>query len=381
MSASSSVRGSRVTVVFVLADMSGGGAERTFLNIINHLDRDRFRPIVAMLRREGPLLESLEADTQVVELGCVSARSAVPRLARLIRKRHPDILVSTIRYVNVATVVGAMLAGRSAPVVVRETNNLTAAGIDAHDLKERLVGWSYRRARKVVALSNGVRDDVTVRYGLSPDHVVTIYNPLDLATIRRLAAKPVDSSDYVASVSDSEVFNIVAAGRLTRQKGFDLLIRAVASLKRLPLRLWILGDGPDRCALETLAEALEVADRVRLPGFQTNPYAWMKSAKLFVLSSRWEGFGHVVAEAMACGVPVLATRCPSGPAEIVNHGVDGRLCSPDSAPALAEDIEKMWGEEDKRRLQAVRARASVERFDVNVIVRQYEQVLIDSCAA
>jgi glycosyltransferase involved in cell wall biosynthesis len=129
---------------------------------------------------------------------------------------------------------------------------------------------------------------------------------------------------------------ILSAGRLTRQKDHETLVRGFALLReRTPARLIILGEGEERGNLERLTGQLSLRADVQLPGFTLNPFAYMARARLFVLSSRWEGFGNVLAEAMACGAPVVSTDCPSGPAEILQNGVFGRLSPVGDAPALA----------------------------------------------
>ena len=169
-------------------------------------------------------------------------------------------------------------------------------------------------------------------------------------------------------------------GALEYQKGHDLLIRALGQLGHIPLRLKIVGDGSEKSRLVRVAEDLGVSERVAFFPFQQNPYASMARADLFVLPSRWEGFGHVVAEAMACGVPVLAARCPAGPDEIITDGVDGSLCAPNSTSALAHHIEKLWGEPSTRERYAAAGRESVKRFDVRSIVPEYERLFLEVSA-
>ena len=173
-------------------------------------------------------------------------------------------------------------------------------------------------------------------------------------------------------VGERDVVELVAAGRLMRQKGFDLLLDAVASIRELPWRLTILGEGPDESKLIEQARALDLSDRVDFPGFIANPYPWLAAADLFVLSSRWEGFGHVIGEAMALGTPVLSTRCPSGPDEIIEDGTDGVLCEPDSAESIAASLRELILYPERRAGLGGRGRDSVTRFDAVRIVAEYE---------
>ncbi|MCZ6672272.1 MAG: glycosyltransferase [Verrucomicrobia bacterium] len=368
--------GTRI-VLFILPSLAGGGAERTFVNIANHLDRKRFRPVVSFFRKEGPFLDLLHEDVELRPLECSRARLSVLRLAQLIRALQPHVVFSTLRYVNAAAVLSGVLARTRAGVLVNETNHWTAAGVKTGSWREQLVRWSYYRARKVVAMSNGVREDVIRRYGIPPEQVVTIYNPIDLSEIAQLMQDPVDALGFGENAEREKHFQIIAAGALERQKGYDLLIKAVARLNHIPYQLSILGEGSQEKNLKKLAQDLRIEDRVRFMGFQKNPYAWMARSDLFVLSSRWEGFGNVIVEAMACGVPVLAARCPAGPDEIISNDADGCLCEPESVDALAYYIEELWRDPERRSRYARVAQESVRRFDVGIIVRDYERLFCE----
>ena len=365
-------------VLFVLPSMEWGGMQRTILNIVNYIDRERYRPVVALYRKEGSYLNLLVEDVTVEEVKSSRARFSVLRLAEFIRDLRPDVILSTLRYINVGTLLSATLARTGAAVVLRETNHQTAAGVGTGSWREKLVGWSYRRAHRVIALSCGVREDVIERYRIPPEQVVTIYNPIDLQRISELAEKPVNDAILADELHRGAYFQIIAAGALHRQKGYDLLIKAVAQLRHIPFRLRILGEGSEKSNLARLVNELGVRDRVFFMGFRENPYAFMVKADLFVLSSRWEGFGHVIAEAMVCGVPVLAARCRSGPDEIITDEVDGRLCEHNSVSALASHIEELWKDPGKRKRYAATARESVRRFDARIIVKEYERLFSEA---
>ena len=362
----------RRKVLFVLPELGGGGAERTFLNVLNHLDREAFEPILVLYRRMGCYIPSLREDVTILSLDLRGACRAVLPLSRLIRRLRPDAIIATLQYVCLSAFLAAKLSGTGVRVVLRETNNQTAAGRLQGGLHDRAVGWAYRNADSVVALSEGVWADLIDRYGVEPGRVRRIYNPLDLPQIEKLAQAPLTPIPGWTDRADR--LRIVAAGRLHRQKGFDLLISSMSRLPK-PANLLILGEGEERRTLQRLARESRVEATVHLPGFVENPYAYIAAADLFVLSSRWEGFGHVVAEAMACGTAVLATRCPSGPDEIITDGVDGLLCAPDSVESLAEAISVLQAREDLRQDLAAAAKRSVSRFDVSTIVPHFEAIL------
>lgn len=364
----------RLQVMFVIPSFTAAGAERTFVNVANHLDRRRFAPTIAVYRDEGALRSELDPDVPVIDLQCRRGRWAVIPLARAIRRHRPDVIVSTLLYPNAVAVLARILSGTHARVIVRESNHHTAAGRPTSGLAARVVAWAYRRADAVICLSKGVADDCIRRTGVGQRRVRVIYNPI---AVDRIRERLHDALPDPAGARDDSNFEIVAAGRLVEQKGFDLLVDACANLTHLNWKLTIIGEGPLRGELVDLASRLGVSDRVRLPGAQPNPYPWIARADLFVLSSRWEGFGHVIAEAMACGIPVLAASCPSGPDEIITNDVDGLLCEPNSSSALAEGIRRLAGLRGDRERYAAQAAHTVRRFDIATIIAEYQAALLE----
>jgi len=149
------------------------------------------------------------------------------------------------------------------------------------------------------------------------------------------------------------------------------LIRAFDILrKKIPARLIILGDGVERKMLEELILSLGLRDAVDLPGFMLNPFAFMKKASVFVLSSKWEGLPNVLIQALACDCPVVSTDCPSGPSEILNTGQYGQLVPVEDVEAMAKAIEATLSGEIRQPPQSW-----LEQYQLDVITRQYEVVL------
>ncbi|NER82856.1 MAG: glycosyltransferase family 4 protein, partial [Leptolyngbya sp. SIO1D8] len=168
---------------------------------------------------------------------------------------------------------------------------------------------------------------------------------------------------------------LVACGRLHPQKGYPYLLEAIAKVKQqLPIQLWILGEGSLRSTLERQIETLGLTDTVRLLGFQANPYQYMAAADVFVLSSLYEGFGNVIVEAMACGVPVVATDCPHGPAEILEHGKSGLLAPPGDADALAQQILTFLENPSLRETLVRQGLVRSQAFQASNIAANYAQI-------
>ena len=239
----------------------------------------------------------------------------------------------------------------------------------------RLQRSLYPTAEAVVAVSRGVAEDVAARSGLPAERVSVVYNPAVTPEIGALSAAPVPHP-WLAGDGPPVV---LAVGRLGAAKDFPMLIRAFALLHgRQPARLVILGKDKDprktdkRVAeYRALADGLGVADDVDFPGFTANPFAWMARASVLAVSSRHEGFCNVIAEALACGCPVVSTDCPSGPAEILDGGRFGRLVPVGDAAAMADALAATLAEPPAPDL--LRARAQV--FSLARAVDRYQGLL------
>jgi glycosyltransferase involved in cell wall biosynthesis len=170
---------------------------------------------------------------------------------------------------------------------------------------------------------------------------------------------------------------LLACGRLKALKGFDYLIDAlVAVRKTVPAHLWIVGEGEERSALELKIKRLGLEGCVRLVGFQENPFKYMAAADVFVLSSLYEGFGNVIVEAMACGVPVVATNCPYGPGEIIEDGKNGILAPPADAAALAAAILRVLKDEDIRKKLSIEGKNRASDFNAHTIAAAYGDLFL-----
>jgi glycosyltransferase involved in cell wall biosynthesis len=335
------------------------------VTLLQHLDRARFEPALAVVDTRGAVFrDQVPADVEFIDLGCRRVRNAMPKLIRLLWQRRPDVLLSTLGHLNLALALLRPLLPGGTRYVARETI-VVSRGLAEHRLPW-LWAWAYHRFYgrfdRVICQSRDMRDDLVSAFGIDAMRTVVIHNPVDLERIRATRA----ASTQLPALHGR--LRVAAAGRLVDQKGFDLLLDALATAKRRDLHLTLMGDGPLRGALAARVQALGLGDRVQFAGFQSNPYPTIGSADLFVLPSRYEGFPNVVLEALACGTPVVATPAPGGVREIL-EGIAGCVVADEvSAPALAAALDR-W---QPSRVPPT----AVARFAVERITAAYEAELL-----
>lgn len=296
--------------MFVINSLAGGGAERVMATLLANsqewIGRHDIR--LAVLDDDGRDF-ALPSWLDVVQLDCRhrTVRS-LAEVDRVVREWRPDVTVSFLTRGNLATVFA--MARRRRPCIISERTSTSAhLGSGARQLVTKtLIRLAYPRASRVIAVSTGVAAKLGSDFGVDASRLEVIPNPVDIARIEIDARQP-------SAVAVGGAY-ILAVGRLVAVKNYALLIRAFAKAGT-SANLVIAGDGPERAALEGLAAELGVADRVILPGWLANPYPLLAGASLFALSSNVEGFPNALVEALALGVPAVATNCTDGPAEIL----------------------------------------------------------------
>jgi len=344
-----------------------------------------YRVDLVVAREGGPYQAAVAPGVRVVPLASRLARlpgirarrgpwvlASTCALARYLRRERPEVLLSTSLPANLAALAARARAHVTTRVVVSVNSNLSAStgprqrcwGPAALALARR----AYRRADAVIANSRGVAEDLAHLLEPPRPPIYTIYNPVPVDEIALRASAPLSDPWLVPGAPPL----VLAVGKLKLQKDYPTLLRAFARVRaRRPAHLVILGEGEQRRQLERLVEALRLEDDVALPGFVENPYAWMARASVFVLASAWEGFSNVLAEALACGCPVVSTDCPSSPAEILDDGAFGALVPVGDADALAEALLATL----EKPPDAARLRARAAQFSLESAVDRYLAVL------
>ncbi|MEW6676314.1 MAG: glycosyltransferase [Pseudomonadota bacterium] len=358
----------------VLISFSGeGGVERMVFNLVAEFARQPGLAVdLVLLRDNSQHLGTLPDNVNVVRLGVRHSGLAAPAIARYLSRVRPDALLAAKDRAGRAALLARRLAGVSTRIVIRLGTTLSEAIKDkpawVRWLRYRPMRRSYPRAERIVAVSQGVADDVMAITGLPAERIRVIRNPVITGGLTVQAEAPVDHPWF----DPGGVPVVLGLGRLTRQKDFPTLVRAFARVRsQRNLRLVILGEGRDRADLLALANELGVGADLSLPGFQANPYAWLARSRLFVLSSRWEGSPNALTEALALGVPVVSTDCPSGPRELLEGGRHGPLVPVGDAEALAQAMQQV--------LDAPPApeslRAAVAEYRADLSARRYLETL------
>jgi glycosyltransferase involved in cell wall biosynthesis len=332
-------------VALHLPGLDAGGVEKTCLILAREFVQLGFDVDLVVLRVEGALACEVPSGVRVIHLNARRTRNGLLPLARYLRRERPDMLIANLGAQNVSAILARFLARVPTRIVAVQHNALTRQA-QGNGWLLRLLPLIYRLllpfADRIVCVSHGVADDIARATGISRTAITVIHNPVEAPDGNhppRNAEKFFCAGFPVA----------VAVGRLVHQKGFDTLIRAVALANRTtPLGLAIVGDGLLRQELVALAQREGIADRVYFAGFQLQPAAFIRHARMLVLSSRHEGFGTVLVEALACGVPVVSTDCDYGPSEILRGGALGRLVAVDDAAALAEAMIATLGDHQDR---------------------------------
>ncbi len=356
----------RQEVLFVSPSLAGGGAERVCTTLLRHLDRERFAPVLALADKSGPLLAELPEDVPVLDLQAGRVRKAWGPLIKVVRQRRPQTVFTMQGHLNCVVRLAMPFFPRGTRVVAREAIILSrsiAAG-EAHPMFSRLYRLLYPGFDAVVCQSAEMEADLVERHGLPASRAVRIPNPVDTARLQALAARGGQELPLRRPF-------FVAMGRLERQKGFDLLLQALAQLPQPRPLLVLLGQGGQEAALRAQALESGLGADVEFAGFVRNPYPLLAAADLFVLSSRYEGFPNALLEALSLGTPTVAFACPGGVREIVQEGVNGRLAPPEDVPALAALLAdwRSLPRERSRVAQSVNA-----RYGLRAVLRRYEAV-------
>ncbi len=354
-------------VAFFLPRLGDGGVFRSTLPLAAEFVRQGHQVDLLTVRGTAVALETLPEGVRRVELSGDRTLTAIPRLARYLRRQRPGALISAQHYANVAALLAARLSLSSTRVIV--TERLAIAEALAYDppLKRRVLAWLMRRtypwAAAVGANSTDGARGLAAFLGWAPERVHALHNPTYDQRLRAATSTARTGPAPHPWLGEGEPPVVMAVGRLSPQKDFPALLRAFAQVRAaLHARLLILGEGPERPALEAQITSLGIGQDAALVGHIADPYPFMARAAVFALSSRYEGLPNVVIEAQALGVPVVSTDCPTGPRELLMDERAGVLVPVGDAAALAAGILGVLREPARGRSLAAEAAGGLERF-------------------
>jgi glycosyltransferase involved in cell wall biosynthesis len=311
----------RPDIAFFVRAMEGGGAQRDAILLANAIAASGRAVALITLRPDGHLRELVAPGVPVIKAPGHNLRSAIPGLRRVLRDLGPRVLVSAEAAPNTVALLATRLlprAGRPKLVLREAASPSLARDADPYPqnrLAYRILRWTYPRADTILTLTAGARTDLIENFAIPAAKVAVL--PSNAVVDPALLDHPEE---------DREPGLIVSLGRLSPEKDFGTLIRAAALMSPRPgLRIAIGGEGPARDELAALIGSLGIGNRVQLLGRLPEPFGLLRRASLAVCSSRYEGFGNALVEALACGTPVVSTDCPYGPSEILDGGRYGTL--------------------------------------------------------
>lgn len=357
-------------ITIILPDLRGGGAERLHVHLANDWILRGYAVDIVLMQKRGELIPLLSPNVRVIELGADRIRQMILPLSKHLKKSKSDIILAAMWPLTSVASIAWLLAKRDGRLFLSDHTQLSVAciqelGVNSAFLKA-IMRTTYPIATGIIGVSQGVKSDLVGLGSFSDEKVKVIYNPAATGISPHKESRELRFRLW----GEGARFHILSVGALKRQKDHETLIRAFALLPPdINAKLSIVGEGPLRGNLEALVSQNHLDSSVLMPGYVNDPYPWFRTADLFVLSSQWEGFGNVIVEALECGVPVVSTDCPSGPAEILENGRYGKLVPTGNPEAMAKAIASTLGERADEAALMDRAK----EFSVATISDQYLQ--------
>lgn len=317
--------------MLLLPNFSGGGAERVSINLVNSLGNSGLglTPCLVVLNHSGPYKHLLSPTVKVEVLGKERLLYSIPDIIKTVYRYKPSVLISSFGYINIVLLALRLFLPRNTKLWVREANlpSISLANNKYPNLMRLAYASFYRFADLVICSSGRMLNEFQDQFGVPGNKLRVLPNPVDEVAIR-------DSITEFPPITSGKCF--VAAGRLTKQKGFDRLISMFAQLGESNSELIILGEGSLEESLKRQVVELGLGSRIRFVGFCDNPWRWYGAADAFLLPSRWEGMPNAALEALACGCPVIATPESGGIAEVASAALPGAvLVAEAGAPFIA----------------------------------------------
>jgi glycosyltransferase involved in cell wall biosynthesis len=358
----------RLKVLFIIPTLASGGSERVFSILANHLDSQKFDIIVAVLDGSHRFYDINAHQVRLIDFKISRVRQAFFKIIQLIRHEKPDLVVSTLSHLNQFIAFIRPLLLRKTRVIARESTIMSI--VNKQESMTFLRNWLVRRLYPsfdaLICQSIVMADDFK-KYNIPSSHLTIINNPVDTAGILKLANLAVIPPKKAA-------FRFVSVGRLSFEKGIDKALSILAQLKNCDFEYHIIGEGNERDKLEKLTETLGLSKNVSFQGVQKNPFGWIASADLLLLTSEFEGFPNVLLEAGAVGTPSIAFACGGVVQEIITDGLNGFIVpDADEAAFAAAILRGLSIFFDRHKIRCL----TEEKFGLEKIVKQYESAFLN----
>lgn len=366
-------------ISFLLTNLNYGGIETNTIRLIREFVERNYKIDLVVIDLKGDLISEIPEEVNLINLNRKKAHFSIFKMRDYLEKHEPDYLISAKERNNVLSYYAIKFAHVNTKLIASVRTNLELESQKNMSIKENFfkkidyffARRIYKNVDYLVAVSKGVKDNLENFFNLSRNDIKVIYNPVVKEEINHLKNEDIQHEWF----DNSKIKIIIGVGRFSPQKNFIMLLKAfnIAVKKNHDLRLVILGDGPDKIKneLTNYIKKENLENKVYLPGFVSNPYKYVNGSDVFVLSSIWEGFGNVVAEALAVGTPVISTDCPSGPEEILDHGNYGSIVPVNDHKRLAKEIENIL----IKNINSKRLIKRAQKFSVEESANKYLKII------
>lgn len=354
----------RQKIFFIIPTLTNSGSERVFSLIVNHLDINKFDILLIIIDGRKRFYPIDETKIRVIDLQTRYLMMAFPQFFKLIATEKPDIVISTRTHLNQFIALVKPFLPQKPRYIIRESSILSKfhgqnfLGF----IQDSIVRLRYKLFDTVICQSKLMAFDFENNYHLSQNKLKHIQNPVDTEGVI------LQAQNSIVPLRKAR-FRFVSIGRLSPEKGFDRALNALALLKNIDFEYIIIGEGEQREMLENHAKMRGIGDKVTLLGLQKNPFGWLASADLFLLTSHFEGFPNVLLEAGAVGTPSITFSCGGVASEIIRENISGIIVEDADERAFAAAI--LHGCEMPFNRTHIKE-LTLEKFGLHKIIKQYE---------
>lgn len=360
-------------IILIAADLHSGGAERVIKILANNLNVSFFSVSIVVLSKNDEDDKYVKGSIPIINLNTKNPLKIIFLLMQVLNKVKPDIVLSSLGPLN--AIISPFLLTKKIKFIARETN--IPSYIHQMKIDQKRYGYIfikylykffYKNYDLIIAQSQDMKKDLINNYGIVKEKIVLINNPVDIKDMENQLKK---EDDYQNEYVQNKI-KLLSVGRLTYQKGYDLLLEKLFELKNLDYQLLIIGTGELEDTLKKRVEELGLKERVQFLGFKRNPYKYYKEADITMLPSRIEGFPNVLLESLVLGTPVISNSCKGGIEEIIDSGFNGEIFDFEKGKNFEQLIEKVLVYKKNGKLISQRSKL---KYASNNIIKKYEENL------